>query len=196
MLQQMLSFCSSHSSTTAFPHPARLHPKRPTQVSRVGFCCPLFPSRALCLPRIDPIVWKPHGRNGPAPLLCGISSNSLDAGEGQWRGRRGFWDWFGVISEGLSTAFPVWVALGCLMGLVRPSCFDWVKPQWTVLGISVTMLGMGMTLSFDDLRGALAMPKELLSGFVLQYSVSSALVVNLSQSPGLSWVIVWVVFCV
>nr|KYP57152.1 putative sodium-dependent transporter yocS [Cajanus cajan] len=33
------------------------------------------------------------------------------------------------------------------------------------------MLGMGMTLTLDDLRGALSMPKEVLSGFVLQYSV-------------------------
>lgn len=40
------------------------------------------------------------------------------------------------------------------------------------MGITVTMLGMGMTLTFDDLRGALAMPKELITGFVLQYSVS------------------------
>ncbi|OVA18935.1 Bile acid:sodium symporter [Macleaya cordata] len=33
------------------------------------------------------------------------------------------------------------------------------------------MLGMGMTLTLDDLRGALAMPKEVISGFILQYSV-------------------------
>ncbi|PKI60055.1 hypothetical protein CRG98_019540 [Punica granatum] len=33
------------------------------------------------------------------------------------------------------------------------------------------MLGMGMTLSLDDLRAALSMPKELFAGFVLQYSI-------------------------
>ncbi|KAE8703337.1 putative sodium/metabolite cotransporter BASS1 [Hibiscus syriacus] len=33
------------------------------------------------------------------------------------------------------------------------------------------MLVMGMTLTLDDLRGALAMPKDLIFGFVLQYSV-------------------------
>lgn len=42
------------------------------------------------------------------------------------------------------------------------------------MGITITMLGMGMTLTLDDLRGALAMPKELLAGFVLQYSVCSS----------------------
>lgn len=78
-----------------------------------------------------------------------------------------------MVGEALSTAFPIWVALGCLLGLIRPSSFNWVQPKWTVLGISVTMLGMGMTLTFDDLHGALAMPKELLVGFMLQYSVCS-----------------------
>ncbi|MCI16246.1 putative sodium/metabolite cotransporter BASS1 chloroplastic-like, partial [Trifolium medium] len=34
----------------------------------------------------------------------------------------------------------------------------------------VTMLGMGMTLTLDDLLDALSMPKEVLSGFCLQYS--------------------------
>lgn len=30
---------------------------------------------------------------------------------------------------------------------------------------------MGMTLTLDDLRAALLMPKELAAGFVLQYTV-------------------------
>lgn len=100
------------------------------------------------------------------PLRCGTSSNSYsDIGDRSLRG------WIELIGEAISTAFPVWVALGCLLGLMRPSCFNWVQPRWTVLGITLTMLGMGMTLTFGDLRGALSMPKELLSGFLLQYSV-------------------------
>jgi len=42
------------------------------------------------------------------------------------------------------------------------------------------MLGMGMTLTLDDLSNAFAMPKEVLSGFVLQYSVCSTLSLSLS----------------
>ncbi|XP_073313959.1 probable sodium/metabolite cotransporter BASS1, chloroplastic [Primulina huaijiensis] len=95
--------------------------------------------------------------------LCGNSSNELATTDSK--------SWVEVVGETISTAFPVWVALGCLLGLVRPNSFNWVQPQWTVMGITVTMLGMGMTLAFDDLRGALAMPKELFSGFALQYSV-------------------------
>lgn len=100
-------------------------------------------------------------------LRCGISSNNCNT-DRAWS----FRDWVQFIAEAVSTAFPIWVALGCLLGLIKPSSYSWVKPKWTVLGITLTMLGMGMTLTLDDLRGALAMPKELLCGFVLQYSVS------------------------
>ncbi|KAL6570555.1 putative sodium/metabolite cotransporter bass1, chloroplastic [Orobanche gracilis] len=96
------------------------------------------------------------------PLFCSNSSDGLIAERKSW---------IEAVGEAISTAFPVWVALGCLLGLVRPSSFSWVHPKWTVMGITLTMLGMGMTLTFDDLRGALAMPKELLAGFFLQYSV-------------------------
>ena len=102
-----------------------------------------------------------------APLHSRIPLN------GKSHGSRSFRGWIEVVGEALSTAFPVWVALGCLLGLIRPSSFNWVQPKWTVLGITVTMLGMGMTLTFDDLCKALAMPKELLAGFVLQYTVCS-----------------------
>lgn len=100
------------------------------------------------------------------PLHCGISSNTSDANNS-----RSFREWIELIGELISTAFPIWVSLGCLLGLVKPSSFNWVQPKWTIIGLTLTMLGMGMTLTLDDLRGALAMPKEIISGFVLQYSV-------------------------
>nr|XP_043624763.1 probable sodium/metabolite cotransporter BASS1, chloroplastic [Erigeron canadensis] len=114
------------------------------------------------------------------PLLCGNSSNTLSAfeensefGENKKKNDNngGFRGLVEVVGEGISTAFPIWVALGCLIGLVRPNSYNWVQPKWTMMGITFTMLGMGMTLTFDDLKGALAMPKELFTGFVLQYSV-------------------------
>ncbi|KAL8148745.1 putative sodium/metabolite cotransporter BASS1, chloroplastic [Apium graveolens] len=99
-------------------------------------------------------------------FLCGNSSNSSAATNES--NEKSFLE---VVGEGLSTAFPLWVALGCLMGLVRPSSYNWVQQKWIVTGITVTMLGMGMTLTFDDLGEALSMPKQLLAGFFLQYSV-------------------------
>ncbi|KAK6132078.1 hypothetical protein DH2020_034180 [Rehmannia glutinosa] len=113
-----------------------------------------------------PILVSPATHLNPKsrlePLLCSNSSNVVTAEKKSW---------IEALGEAISTAFPVWVALGCLLGLVRPSSFSWVQPKWTVMGITLTMLGMGMTLTFDDLRGALSMPKELFTGFVLQYSV-------------------------
>ncbi|XP_044481074.1 probable sodium/metabolite cotransporter BASS1, chloroplastic [Mangifera indica] len=100
------------------------------------------------------------------PIRSDISSNSYETNN-----ERRFREWIELIGEAISTAFPIWVSLGCLLGLMKPVSFNWVTPKWTILGLTLTMLGMGMTLSLDDLRGALSMPKEIISGFVLQYSV-------------------------
>ncbi|KAI3803537.1 hypothetical protein L1987_31693 [Smallanthus sonchifolius] len=95
----------------------------------------------------------------------GNSSNTSDDSGGNLRGL------VEAVGEVISTAFLIWVALGCFLGLVRPESYNWVQPKWTMMGITFTMLGMGMTLTCDDLKGALAMPKELLAGFCLQYSI-------------------------
>lgn len=108
------------------------------------------------------------------PILCSNSSNSLSANDDIVHSSgRSFRGWVEVVGETISTLFPIWVALGCFLGLMRPNSYNWVQPKWTMMGITFTMLGMGMTLTFDDLKGALAMPKELFTGFFLQYSVSS-----------------------
>ncbi|KAK4255975.1 hypothetical protein QN277_008898 [Acacia crassicarpa] len=101
-----------------------------------------------------------------SPLRCGVSSSGYGA-----NGCRSFRDWLELAGEVMSTAFPLWVVIGLALGLFKPSSFDWVTPKLSILGLATTMLGMGMTLTVDDLRGALAMPKEVLSGFVLQYLV-------------------------
>ncbi|KAJ6819725.1 putative sodium/metabolite cotransporter BASS1, chloroplastic [Iris pallida] len=75
------------------------------------------------------------------------------------------------LGELLSLGFPIWVASACLLALRKPSSFLWVGKNWQILGISLTMLGMGMTLTLADLRTALLMPKELFAGFLLQYTV-------------------------
>lgn len=68
-------------------------------------------------------------------------------------------------------AFPLWVGSACVVALWRPSSFLWVHRNWQISGLTLTMLGMGMTLTLDDLRTAFLMPKELTAGFVLQYTV-------------------------
>ncbi|KAK9004773.1 hypothetical protein V6N11_042229 [Hibiscus sabdariffa] len=99
-------------------------------------------------------------------VKCGISSDSYSSSD-----KKNFRDRVEWVGEVISTAFPLWVSLGCLFGLFKPSSFSWMTPEWSIYGLTLTMLGMGMTLTLDDLRGALAMPRELIAGFVLQYTV-------------------------
>ncbi|ONK74909.1 uncharacterized protein A4U43_C03F11360 [Asparagus officinalis] len=75
------------------------------------------------------------------------------------------------LGEVLSLGFPVWVGSACLVALWRPPSFLWVGRNFQIVGITLTMLGMGMTLTLEDLRAALLMPKQLAAGFVLQYTV-------------------------
>ncbi|KAK8648269.1 hypothetical protein V6N13_129028 [Hibiscus sabdariffa] len=99
-------------------------------------------------------------------IHCSISSDSYsDNTKKKFRERV---EWVGEV---ISTAFPLWFSLGCLLGCFKPGSFSWITPKWSIFGLTLTMLGIGMTLTLDDLRGALAMPKGLISGFVLQYSV-------------------------
>lgn len=123
----------------------------------------------------EPHVFKTSNNKFPKhlPLRLAMSENNITAGgdDGGERKPRSFSGWVELAGEVFSTAFPIWVALGCFLGLVKPASFYWIQPQLTIIGITVIMLGMGMTLTFDDLQGALAMPKELFAGFALQYTV-------------------------
>ncbi|KAL2943383.1 putative sodium/metabolite cotransporter BASS1 chloroplastic [Bienertia sinuspersici] len=127
------------------------------------------------------LIHKPENEpNHFARLLCGNSSNRLSAAnKSQVR------KLIELSSEALSTAFPIWVALGCLMGLLKPNSFNWVKPQLSIMGLTITMLGMGMTLTLDDLSGAFSMPKQVIAGFLLQYSVMPLTGFFLSRLLGL-----------
>uniref|UniRef100_A0A2P2IU87 Putative sodium/metabolite cotransporter BASS1ic n=1 Tax=Rhizophora mucronata TaxID=61149 RepID=A0A2P2IU87_RHIMU len=123
------------------------------------------------------------GKRSLVRLRCGISSNGLSTDNDIEIAKR---SWFVAAGDAISTAFPIWVLLGCLLGLMKPSSFSWVTPKWTMLGITLTMLGMGITLTLDDLSTAFTMPKQLFSGFLLQYSVmpiSGLLVSKLLNLP-------------
>ncbi|CAI0409656.1 unnamed protein product [Linum tenue] len=123
------------------------------------------PPPKLLGPASNKFKLHPSSKNSTV-AHCGISSNSSGAHE-----ENSIRGWVEAASEAISTAFPIWVSLGCLMGLLKPASFGWVTPKWTIFGLTLTMLGMGMTLTLDDLSNALAMPKQLFAGFLLQYSV-------------------------
>ena len=71
----------------------------------------------------------------------------------------------------LANIFPVWVVAASTLALFQPSLFVWFDNDFIVGGLGVVMLGMGITLSFDDFRNVLKMPGTIAAGFVAQYLI-------------------------
>lgn len=70
----------------------------------------------------------------------------------------------------LANLFPIWVLLGGVVALVHPPWVTWFKP-YIVSGLAVIMLGMGVTLSVEDFKRVLHMPRAIAVGFVAQYTI-------------------------
>ncbi|MCD6339244.1 MAG: bile acid:sodium symporter family protein [Verrucomicrobia bacterium] len=67
--------------------------------------------------------------------------------------------------------FPVWVLIAAALALVRPAWFTWFDRPKIVWGLGVIMLGMGVTLTVDDFRRALRMPKPVAAGVAAQFLI-------------------------
>lgn len=73
------------------------------------------------------------------------------------------------ISRFAGNTFVIWVLLFTFLALVLPGRFLWIVPHISVL-LGITMFGMGMTLSTDDLKQAFIQPKQVAIGVVAQYT--------------------------
>lgn len=71
----------------------------------------------------------------------------------------------------LTNLFPVWVLLAGLLALFHPPLFTWFSGPFIVWGLAIIMLGMGITLSIEDFRAVLRMPKAVAAGFLAQYTI-------------------------
>ncbi len=71
----------------------------------------------------------------------------------------------------LTSAFPLWILLCSGLALVEPGWFTWFKGQYTVWGLGVIMLGMGLTLTFEDFKGVIAMPRAGIIGVCCQFVI-------------------------
>uniref|UniRef100_A0A0E0JLQ9 Uncharacterized protein n=1 Tax=Oryza punctata TaxID=4537 RepID=A0A0E0JLQ9_ORYPU len=88
-------------------------------------------------------------------LLCkaeaNISSNlpeSIPSGANQYE----------KIVELLTTLFPVWVILGTIIGIYKPSMVTWLETDLFTVGLGFLMLSMGLTLTFEDFRRCMRNP--------------------------------------
>ena len=67
--------------------------------------------------------------------------------------------------------FPVWTVAGAVAALFWPEIFTWFKGDLIVLGLAVIMLGMGITLNFDDFKTVAKSPRPVLMGVGLQFLI-------------------------
>ncbi len=67
--------------------------------------------------------------------------------------------------------FPVWVLLASVIALIHPPVFTWFSGSLITLGLGVIMLGMGITLEWEDFKRVLMMPGRVVLGVGLQFGV-------------------------
>lgn len=71
----------------------------------------------------------------------------------------------------LANLFPVWVLTGAGLALWKPQTATWFQPDWIPYFLGLIMLSMGLTLSFEDFSRILKIPKTILLGVGLQYTI-------------------------
>lgn len=72
---------------------------------------------------------------------------------------------------GFTNLYPVWLVGTAVLAFAWPPSMAWFSGQWIVWALSVSMLGMGFTLRFEDFRGLLKMPGSVTLGFIAQYTL-------------------------
>ncbi len=70
-----------------------------------------------------------------------------------------------------ANAFPLWVLAACTASLFKPDLFTWFRGEAIVVGLAVIMLGMGITLSFDDFARVSSRPSAVAAGFCAQFLI-------------------------
>jgi BASS family bile acid:Na+ symporter len=79
----------------------------------------------------------------------------------------------------LTSAFPLWILLASVLALRVPEAFVWFSGDWITWGLGLIMLGMGLTLTFDDFRAVLGIPRAGVIGVIAQFVIM----------PSLGWVV-------
>ena len=75
----------------------------------------------------------------------------------------------------LTNAFPLWVLLASIASLVHPPAFTWFSGPFITYGLGIIMLGMGLTLSFEDFKAVSKYPKFVLIGVAFQFIIMPCL---------------------
>ncbi|KAH1118068.1 hypothetical protein AAZX31_17G116200 [Glycine max] len=79
------------------------------------------------------------------------------------------------VIEILTALFPVWVILGAIVGIYKPTAVTWLATDLFSLGFGFLILSMGLTLTFEDFRRCLRNPWTVGVGFLAQYLIKPML---------------------
>lgn len=71
----------------------------------------------------------------------------------------------------LANLFPLWVLTGSGLALFFPAWFTWFDSTMIVWGLALIMLGMGITLGFDDFRRVARLPRAVVIGVLAQFLI-------------------------
>lgn len=73
--------------------------------------------------------------------------------------------------DGFNNLYPIWLVLLAAVAFVHPPVMLWFTSDWIFWSLAASMLGMGLTLSFDDFRAIGRMPGSVALGFLAQYTI-------------------------
>nr|GMC58739.1 sodium/pyruvate cotransporter BASS2, chloroplastic [Ipomoea batatas] len=113
----------------------------------------------------NPALWKLRLSCKAAANVSGDIPGDSSSGMSQYE----------RIIETLTTLFPVWVILGTVIGIYKPSAVTWLETDLFTLCLGFLMLSMGLTLTFDDFRRCLRNPWTVGVGFLAQYLIKPLL---------------------
>lgn len=77
-----------------------------------------------------------------AATVAAASASRSSSGSGPWAS-------LASLANALTNFFPVFVLGAAALGLARPSAYDFFSPAAITPSLAVTMLGMGLTLTFE-----------------------------------------------
>lgn len=77
--------------------------------------------------------------------------------------------------------FPIWVTVASAAAIWHPKWFTWFDGPLITVGLGLIMLGMGLTLRLEDFRRVVKLPRCLIQGLLLQYTIMPLL------GLGLGW---------
>ena len=75
----------------------------------------------------------------------------------------------------LANLFPAWVITGASLALWKPATAIWFQPEWIPYFLGFIMLSMGLTLNLKDFSRVIELPRSILLGIGLQYSIMPVL---------------------